>query len=272
MSVDPQPGPDGPPQAATSGARATLPEAVLFDHDGVLVDSVGPDFQACLRLFREHGVELPVERWAREVCGNTDGYSALFGLLSGSVAEGVRTASGPAVPPGSGSCAPGVADTAALRARLEGLWQELLVPANVSLMPGVRELLTRLRGHGIRLAVASSADRRWVMRWLTHYELADLFDAVVGGDEVARKKPAPDVYLEALSRLGASPGRALAVEDSLTGVAAARAAGLRVVAVPTRYTRSLDYAAADVTVTGLPLLTDALLDRICREDAHVAQS
>jgi len=258
----------------------------VFDHDGVLVDSIGPDLTACRRLFAEHGAPLPAERWAREVCGNTDGYRGLFRLLTDPVpgADGdpppaPGAAYGPAdVPPAPPGTTP-VTGTAAvtraarptpalLRTRLGELWRELLVPANVPLLPGVRELLTRLAGHGVRLAVASSADRHWVERMLDHHGLAPLFDAVVGGDDVARRKPAPDVYLEALARLDTAPEHALAVEDSLTGVEAARAAGLRVVAVPTPYTRSLDYGRAHATLTGLDLLTDALLPRILREDDH----
>ncbi|NDZ81333.1 HAD family phosphatase [Streptomyces sp. SID10853] len=225
--------------------RTYWPEAVVFDHDGVLVDSIGPDLEACRRLFAEYGVDLPAERWAREVCGNTGGYEALFGLL------------------------PGTPDTARAHARLRELWRELLVPANVPLMPGVRTLLDRLAERGTRLAVASSADRSWVTRMLGHHGLTAFFDVVVCGDDVARVKPAPDVYRRALALLGVTPGRAVAVEDSLTGVAAARAAGLRVVAVPTPYTRGLDHGAAHTLVTGLGLLTDDLLHRTLQEGSHV---
>ncbi|MGW7413567.1 HAD family hydrolase [Streptomyces sp. NPDC054863] len=227
--------------------HAGVPDAVVFDHDGVLVDSVGPDLEACRRVFAEYGVDLPAERWAREVCGNTGGYEALFGLL------------------------PGAPDPAPAYARLRELWRELLVPQNVPLMPGVRTLLDRLASRGVRLAVASSADRSWVSRMLGHHGLTAYFDTVVCGDDVARVKPAPDVYREALARLGVAPERAVAVEDSLTGVAAARAAGLRVVAVPTPYTVGLDHGAADTTVTGLDLLTDDLLHRTLREVSHVSE-
>ncbi|WP_343240126.1 HAD family phosphatase [Streptomyces sp. SID12488] len=259
MQVDPDP----------LGTREAWPRAVVFDHDGVLVDSIRPDFQACLRVFAEHGVELPAERWGREVCGNTGGYTALFQLLTDPAdctGDARVSDAGALVPSREGVSRPTVEE---LRARLEAYWDELLVPANVPLMPGVRELLTRLTARGVRLAVASSADRRWVTRMLAHHGLAGFFETVVGGDDVARAKPAPDVYREALSRLGVAPEHALAVEDSLTGVSAARAAGLRVVAVPTPYTRSLDYGAAHARITGLPLLTDDLLNRLLEEDEHV---
>ncbi|MGW2031021.1 HAD family hydrolase [Streptomyces sp. NPDC001811] len=252
--------------AGPSGARA-LPALVVFDHDGVLVDSIGSDFEACRRLFGEHGVELPVERWAREVCGNTDGYDALFALLPAAGTNPARVAgAGRARPDG---CPPEGVPDRYLWTRLKALWKELQVPENVPLMPGVRELLTRLADRGVRLAVASSADRGWVLRWLGHYGLTELFDTLVCGDDVPHRKPAPDVYTEAARRLGVPAARCLAVEDSLTGVTAARAAGMRVAAVPTSYTRSLDYGVADAVLTGLFELSDELLHELFREDDHV---
>jgi beta-phosphoglucomutase-like phosphatase (HAD superfamily) len=87
---------------------------------------------------------------------------------------------------------------------------------------------------------------------------------------VERRKPAPDAYLEAVRRLGLPAARCAAVEDSLTGVAAASAAGLRVVAVPTALTRTLDYSAADLVVAGHPDISTELLGRLFEEGHHVA--
>ncbi|WP_371680444.1 HAD family hydrolase [Streptomyces sp. NBC_01276] len=236
--------PGGGPARGRPGARVTAPgtapgrtplDAVIFDLDGTLVDSVRPDFLACGALFAEYGQRLPREFWAREVCGRPEGYPALFALLRGA----------------SGAAAP---DDAALRRRLGQLWEVHMTPELVRLLPGVPGALERARAAGLRLAVASSSDGDWVRRWLRHYGLGRHFDAVVTGDDVTRRKPDPEAYLTAAAALGAEPGRCLAVEDSLIGVAAARAAGMTVVAVPTALTRGLDHGAADRILPDLSAL------------------
>ncbi|OII65651.1 hypothetical protein BJP40_16355 [Streptomyces sp. CC53] len=223
----------------TADAGAPLPaghhRAVVFDLDGTLVDSVRPDFLACTALFEEHGARLPHDVWAREVCGRPEGYARLFALLR-------ETAPAPGT------------DDERLRRRLADHWDTFMTPAHIRLLPGVPDTLERARAAGLRLAVASSSDGAWVRRWLRHFALDHLFDAVVTGDDVTARKPAPEPYLRAAAALGCAPNRCVAVEDSLTGVAAARAAGTTVVAVPTPLTSGLDYGAADRV---LPDLVDA---------------
>ncbi len=99
------------------------------------------------------------------------------------------------------------------------------------LLPGARELVTSVSAR-VPIALASSAARRAIDAVLLYYELADLFTATVSSEEVARGKPSPDVYLEAVSRLKISPANGLAVEDSSNGIRSAHAAGLLVVGIP----------------------------------------
>lgn len=205
-------------------------DAVIFDLDGTLIDSVRADFLACSALFEEHGAVLPAEVWAREVCGRPDGYPRLFEILRYSGAT--RTA-------------------AQLHQRLTELWDVFMTPDHIRLLPGAREAPARLRSRGLRTAVASAADRDWVRRWLRHFALDTSFDVVVAGDEVPRRKPDPAVHLKAAELLGVPPAHCVVVEDSLTGIAAARAAGMRVIAVPTVLTRDLDHSAADRVVPDL---------------------
>ncbi|MFJ4880432.1 HAD family hydrolase [Streptomyces sp. NPDC088745] len=202
-------------------------DAVVFDLDGTLIDSVRPDFLACTALFAEYGLHLPHGVWAAEVCGRPEGYPHLFAVLR-------RCRDGGALPGDD-----------LLRQRLAALWEVFMTPEHVRLLPGVRRVLEGARAAGLRLGVASSSDRRWVWRWLRHYGLGHYFDTVVTGDDVTRRKPDPEVYLAAAAALAVEPARCLAVEDSVTGVTAARSAGMTVVAVPTALTRSLDYGAAD---------------------------
>ncbi|GAA2853319.1 HAD family phosphatase [Streptosporangium fragile] len=99
------------------------------------------------------------------------------------------------------------------------------------LLPGARELVVSVSDR-VPIALASSAARRAIDAVLRHHDLAGLFTATVSSEEVPRGKPSPDVYLEAVARLGISPGNGLAVEDSSNGIRAAYAAGLLVVGIP----------------------------------------
>lgn len=102
----------------------------------------------------------------------------------------------------------------------------------IPVKPGLGELLDYLEAHGYRKAVASSTYHDLTVRKLGRAGVLERFEAVVGGDEVTRGKPAPDIFLEAASRLGASPGECLVLEDSEAGIRAAHAAGMRPVMVP----------------------------------------
>ncbi|MDP9468017.1 MAG: HAD-IA family hydrolase, partial [Chloroflexota bacterium] len=121
--------------------------------------------------------------------------------------------------------------------------------------PGALELVERLRGR-VPLGLASNSPRRLVDAALRTAGLTDVFDAIVTADDVARAKPAPDLYLLACERLGVAPGEALALEDSASGVAAAKAAGLTCIAVP--QFAEADVSAADRVIDSLEeLLAEA---------------
>ncbi|GAB7110186.1 HAD family hydrolase [Streptomyces phaeofaciens JCM 4814] len=206
-------------------------DAVVFDLDGTLIDSVRPDFLACTALFEECGAAFVPRFWAEHVCGNAEGYPALFAALRERAGTDHTDAE--------------------LYDRLRVHWERFFTPGHVVLMPGALALLDGLRAAGTPLAVASSSGREWVERWLGHFGLADRFAVVVSGDDVTRRKPDPMAYLRAAARLGVPARRCVAVEDSRTGTAAARAAGCTVVAVPTALTRHLPHPCADHVVTDL---------------------
>jgi HAD superfamily hydrolase (TIGR01509 family) len=149
-----------------------------------------------------------------------------------------------------GADADAVAVTARIRDRLR------VSTAALPVLPGVRELLAEAAAAGVPVAVASGATRVWVAGHLARVGLLDAFAAVVCRDDVAHPKPAPDLYLAALDRLGAAAAWSAAVEDSAPGLAAARAAGVRCVAVPGPTTTGHDLAAADLF---LPTLAGARL-------------
>jgi len=135
--------------------------------------------------------------------------------------------------------------TERIRARLR------VTTADLPVLPGVRELVAEAAAAGVPVAVASGALRPWVEGHLARAGLLDAFAAVVCRDDVTAGKPAPDLYVAALRRLGATASRSVAVEDSGPGLAAARAAGVRCVAVPGPTTTGHDLAGADLFLPSL---------------------
>ena len=115
------------------------------------------------------------------------------------------------------------------------------------------------------IAIASSSPARWVVPAAERIGVRSLFGAIVTGDEVALRKPAPDVYLEAARRLGVDPARSIAIEDSAPGLAAARAAGMKTVAIPHWLTERHDLSGADLIVAHAGELTLARLATLFEE-------
>jgi HAD superfamily hydrolase (TIGR01509 family) len=211
--------------------------AVIFDFDGVVFDSETPEYESHRRLYEACGIALTVDEW----CGAIGVWSAdhddrRFDVLC---ARAER-------PPSRD----------AYHARRHAIFEEL---APRDPMPGILDLLATLDAANVLTAIASTAPARWVRPAVDRLGLARRFRAIVTGDDVLRRKPAPDVYLEAARRIGVEPSRAVAIEDSAPGVAAARAAGLRVVAIPHWLTATHDLDAADLQVADAGVLTlDAL--------------
>jgi len=220
-------------------ARAA-PTAVIFDLDGLILDSETPEVLAWQATYARYGLDFPIASWLRNVGRNDrpwDPYAPF------------RARHSPAPPE----------EVAALwQAQHDALIQECFRP-----LPGVVPLLGTLKRSGVRTAVASSSRRAWISRVLAELDLQAHFDAAAGGDEVRRAKPAPDVYLLAALRLSVPPEACVALEDSVNGVQAAKAAGMVCVAVPSPLTRQLDFSAADLVVTSLEDLAIETIRALC---------
>ena len=119
-------------------------------------------------------------------------------------------------------------------------------------MPGVPEVLGELGARGYRMALASSAEPVVIATNLDALDLGRFFEAIVSGTEVARGKPAPDVFLETAKRLGLPAERCLVVEDSRNGLLAAKAAGMACAVIPCATTRHQDFREADYRLQALP--------------------
>jgi HAD superfamily hydrolase (TIGR01509 family) len=183
--------------------------AVVFDNDGLLLDTEEAWTRAEKTLFARRGRVFTLEH-KRSLIGSARVAAAL--KLEAMLELG-----------GEGE---------ALMDELQELVMEEAL-AGIAPRPGALALLERLAEAGVPVAVASNSQREFVERTLGAAGLLDgRFATVVSVEDVARPKPAPDIYLEACRRLGAEPGASAALEDSPTGVAAAAAAGMYVVGVP----------------------------------------
>ncbi|MFJ2634373.1 HAD family hydrolase [Streptomyces sp. NPDC087422] len=195
------------PVADTRMAQGPALQAVLLDMDGTLVDTEGIWWAAESEVFADLGHVL--DEAHREV------------VIGGPMARSV----------GHLIAATGADATLAELMLAVNIRFEKLIARGAPLMPGARRLLTELAAYGVPTALVSASHRRTIDVMLRTLG-AENFAFTVAGDEVSRTKPHPEPYLTAAARLGADPAACVVVEDTLTGVASAEAAGCRVVAVP----------------------------------------
>lgn len=196
--------------------------AVLFDFDGVLVDTEWAIYQSWKRVFEAHGQHLPLDTYTR--CIGSD-------YATWSPKTHLEDLTGLAF------------DWHDLDARRqEEIMKDL---THEGPMHGAVSFLDVLNATGISKAVVSSSSHRWVDGWLEKLGLAGHFQTIVCRGDAPRIKPAPDLFLEAAKRLDLAPESCLVIEDSLNGSNAAKAAGMAVWVVPNRVTECLDFSPAN---------------------------
>jgi HAD superfamily hydrolase (TIGR01509 family) len=221
--------------AAADRRRLTAPTALVLDLDGVVADTEPTAGAAIAETYAAAGVVLG-EPELRELVGLE------FGRLEPLLRARHRVA----------------AEAAALRADFDRRYLAKL-SYGVQPSPGLHDLLDEAAGAGTPVAIASSSPLPQVRMVLAATGVLPRVAAVAAGSEVARTKPAPDVYLLALDRLGVAAEGAVAIEDSAAGLAAARAAGLRCIALRTSSTADHDLGGATLVVGSLLELTLARL-------------
>jgi HAD superfamily hydrolase (TIGR01509 family) len=195
---------------------------IVLDFDGLIVDTETPVFQAWQAEARLLGADLDLATFATVVgrhCSQAETVQLLLG--------------------------------AEYLPRTDEIYQRVRERKNEATertvaRDGIPALVKDIRARRLPLGIASSSPHSWVAGHLERLGLAGSFDAIRGSDDVGgRSKPAPDVYLAALDALGLKASEALAVEDSVSGMTAAQAAGLRCVAAPGPITAGYDFSAAD---------------------------
>jgi HAD superfamily hydrolase (TIGR01509 family) len=219
--------------------RRLPPHAVVFDNDGLLLDTEDAWTRAETELFRRYGATF-TDVHKRELIGSSHTIAAgKIEAMLGLPGEGLK-----------------------LMAELHGL---VMAEAahDVAPRPGAVALVDALNAAGVPIAVASNSPREFLDLVLATSGMGARFTITVAGDEIPNPKPAPDIYLEACRRLGAEPADAVGLEDSPTGAQAAKAAGLTVIGVP--YLPDMPIPAADI-------VTPSLADEVVLETVGLVPS
>ncbi len=206
-------------------------KALIFDFDGLILDTETPDLHAWQNIYAEYGIQFPVESWGQIIGGmgasNFDAAIHLQSLLSQPL------------------------DLKALQVQQNQISHSLVEQQTV--LPGVMDYLREAKQLGLKLAIASSSPHSWVDSHAQRLGVFDYFDKVICADDVppGRTKPNPDLFLAALDRLQIQQNEAIVFEDSPNGVRAARSAGIYAVAVPNQVTSLLLIENANLTLRSL---------------------
>jgi HAD superfamily hydrolase (TIGR01509 family) len=209
-------------------------KALIFDFDGLILDTETPEVLVWQSIYKDHGFELPLDEWRKTVGG--------YGISNFDAAEHLELLSLGRIDP--------VSSKARYRKEADAIIHEN------SILPGVVEMIEQARKAGVKVAIGSSSPHSWVDAHTKRLNIFHYFDFITCRDDVApgRTKPNPDIYLKSLERLQVQKNEAVVFEDSINGVEASRRAGIFVVAVPNQLTAKMG-VAGDLTVSSLAELT-----------------
>ena len=209
-------------------------KALIFDFDGLILDTETPEVLVWQSIYRDHGFELPLDEWKKTIGG--------YGISNFDAAEHLALLSSGRLDPVSSKA----------RYRKE---TDAIIHAS-PILPGVVEMIEQAKAEGIKVAIGSSSPHSWVDTHAKRLNIFHYFDFITCQDDVApgRTKPNPDIYLKSLERLKVQKNEAVVFEDSLNGVEASRRAGIFVVAVPNQLTSQMN-VRGDLTVSSIAELT-----------------
>lgn len=209
-------------------------KSLIFDFDGLILDTETPEVLVWQSIYKEHGFELPVEEWEKTVGG--------YGISNFDPAHHLSAQT------------QGRLDPASLRARYR-LEADAVIHAK-PIQPGILAMIEQAKAQNMKVAIGSSSPHSWVDTHTQRLGIFDLFDHIICQDDVppGRTKPHPDIYLKALDTLQVDRSEAVVFEDSPNGVLASKRAGVFVVAVPNPLTAKMN-VQGDLTVSSLAELT-----------------
>ena len=203
-------------------------EAIIFDFDGLIIDTETPEFESWQEIFESYGAKLDRELWERAIGRHS---------LDFDIYEHLAELSGERI------------EREIVRPKMRRDYLERIERNPV--LPGVAECLSAAEDMGLKLAVASSSSPGWAAGHLKSRGLLNHFEFVLDAGDVENAKPDPELYTMSAERLGVRPENALAIEDSVNGLTAAKAAGLRCVVVPNPMTKGMDFSSADIRLDSL---------------------
>lgn len=205
---------------------------IIFDFDGLILETEGPIFRSWQELFQKFDCHLPFETWAQTIGRSDDPFNP-WDLLEEQLGQPV--------------------DRENLAPKRRARELELIFGQPVS--PGVEACIADAERMGLKLGIASSSTSDWVTGHLSRLGLRERFECIRGSDDVGTTKPNPDAYLAALRCLDLRAEEALSLEDSPHGITAAKRAGILCIAVPNGLTRNLSLDHADLIVNSLAELS-----------------
>jgi HAD superfamily hydrolase (TIGR01509 family) len=213
-------------------------KALIFDFDGLILDTETPEVLVWQSIYKDHGFELPVQEWEKTIGG--------YGLSNFDPAQHLSLLTS------------GRLDPVSLRSRYRKESDAIIHAKPV--LPGVVDLIEQARRSDVQVAIGSSSSHSWVDTHTKRLGIFDYFDHIICQDDVSpgRTKPNPDIYLKALEQLNVKKDAAVVFEDSPNGVLAARRAEIFVVAVPNPLTEKMG-VSGDITV---PSLADLSLQEL----------
>lgn len=209
-------------------------KAVIFDMDGLMVDTESLYSQAMSRVAEKRG-----KCFTLQIKQKLMGRLAIESLTIFKEQLGLEES------------------PEQLLAEREEIYEKLL-SQNVIPMPGLFKLLDLLNKLGIRKAIASSSKRKWIELILNKLDIQKQFEIIVSGEEIKQGKPNPEIYLLTSKKLNLEPEECLVLEDAISGVASAKSAKMKCIAVPNQFTQGIDFSNADLVVNSLEEIDEAL--------------
>jgi len=203
-------------------------EAIIFDFDGLILETEGPIYQAWQELYEAYHCRINKNDWSDAVGGEPD-YFNPYASLEAQLGYAIDHEE---------------ADTRRLQRESELI-------ATQPILPGVVDYLSEARQLGLKIGLASSSNYAWVRGHLSRLGLLDYFDIIRTIDDVKKSKPSPEVFLAALQGLSTTSEHAVVLEDSYNGILAAQQAGIFCVVVPTEMTRGLPISVANLRIESL---------------------